>query len=139
MHFVQCTWHKPYAKQKMNIRTVYGCHLRWLNKCSAVAEMGDRLATIDMGRKLKGAVPLLGAGPGSPCNTIRPGPRPTFVPSGILIHPAIWPQQTWAEIWRLCPLPGGSGSASSTMFPRPMPTIAPSGILIHPAVWPQQT
>jgi len=28
-----------------------------LNKCSAVAEMGDRLATIDMGRKV-GAVPL---------------------------------------------------------------------------------
>jgi len=27
-------------------------------KCSAIAEMGDRLATIDMGRKL-GAVPLL--------------------------------------------------------------------------------
>ena len=30
-----------------------------INKCSAVAEMGDRLATIDMDRKL-GAVPLLG-------------------------------------------------------------------------------
>ena len=29
------------------------------NKCSAVAEMGDHLATVDMGRKL-GAVPLLG-------------------------------------------------------------------------------
>jgi len=29
---------------------------------------------------------------------MRPGPRPTFVPSGILIHPALWPQQTWAEI-----------------------------------------
>jgi len=28
-------------------------------KCSAVAEMGDRLATIDTGRKL-GAVPLMG-------------------------------------------------------------------------------
>jgi len=32
-----------------------------LNKCSAVAEMGDRLVTIDMGRKL-GAVPLMGEG-----------------------------------------------------------------------------
>ena len=30
-----------------------------LEKCSAVAEMGDRLAAIDIGRKL-GAVPLLG-------------------------------------------------------------------------------
>jgi len=55
-------------------------------KCSAVAEMGDCLATIDMGRKM-GAVPLLGGDAGSPCNTIWPGPRPTFIPSGILIHP----------------------------------------------------
>ena len=48
------------------MRTV--CHervclsARWrmyLNKCSALAEVGDRFATIDMCRKL-GAVPLLG-------------------------------------------------------------------------------
>ena len=32
------------------------------NKCSAEAEMGDRLVTIDMDRKL-GAVPLGGLGP----------------------------------------------------------------------------
>ena len=32
------------------------------NKCSAVAEMGDRLATIDMGRKLGGYVPFGAAG-----------------------------------------------------------------------------
>ena len=38
-------------------------------------------------------------GAGSASNTVWPGPRPTFVPSGILIHPAIWPQYTWAEIW----------------------------------------
>jgi len=31
---------------------------------------------------------------------LRPGPRPTSVPSGIWIHPAIWPQETWAENWR---------------------------------------
>jgi len=30
------------------------------NKCSAVAEMGDRLATIDLGRKLGGCSPLEG-------------------------------------------------------------------------------
>ena len=24
---------------------------------------------------------------------------PTSIPSGILIHPAVWPQQTWAENW----------------------------------------
>jgi len=32
-----------------------------LYKCSAIAEMGDRLATVDMGRKLR-AVPLRGGG-----------------------------------------------------------------------------
>jgi len=31
------------------------------DKCSAVAEMGDRLVTIDMGREL-GVVPLFGGG-----------------------------------------------------------------------------
>jgi len=64
-----------------------------INKNSAVAEMGDRLATIDMGRKL-GAVPLYWKGAGSPPNTIWPGPRPTSVPSFILIHPTVWPQYT---------------------------------------------
>ena len=28
-----------------------------------------------------------------------PGPRSTSVPSDILIHPAVWPQLTWAENW----------------------------------------
>jgi len=27
-------------------------------------------------------------------NTMWPGPRPTSVPSGILIHPTVWPQYT---------------------------------------------
>jgi len=40
------------------------------DKCSAVAEMGDRLATIDMGRKLGGLCPFLG-GAGSQCNTMQ--------------------------------------------------------------------
>ena len=95
-------------------------------KSSAVAEMGDRLTTIDtsptpffwgelgphltqcrlgwglspyqvaswsiqpfghkryMGRKLRGSAPL-GRGAGSPSNTMWPGPRPTCVPSFILI------------------------------------------------------
>jgi len=39
-------------------------------------------------------------------NTMWPGTRPTSLPSGILIHPAIWPQQTWAENWGLRPLFG---------------------------------
>jgi len=49
--------------------------------------------------KIDGAVPLLGGGAGSLCSTLRPGPRPTFIPSGTLIHPAVWPPQIWAENW----------------------------------------
>ena len=50
----------------------------WRNKSSAVAEMGERLATIDVARKVGGccAVPH-SAGDGSPSNTMSPGPRPT--------------------------------------------------------------
>jgi len=44
----------------------------------------------------------------APCNTKSPGLRPTSVTSGIWIHPAIWPQQTWADNWGLCPLGDGS-------------------------------
>ena len=60
-------------------------------------EIGDRLATADMGQKWEGAaVPLfLGGGrAGSPSNTMSPGTRPISVPSGILIHPTVWPQYT---------------------------------------------
>ena len=77
-------------------------------------DTSSRLATIDMGRKV-GAGSLF-RGVGSPSNTMRfrgfttmryinlrltylmsPGPRPTSVPSDILINPAVKPQQTWAE------------------------------------------
>ena len=44
------------------------------NKCSAVAEMGDRLATIGMGRKLGDCAPFGTAV--SPCNTMLPGRGP---------------------------------------------------------------
>ena len=53
----------------------------------------SRLATIDMGRKLGGFAPPFWGGAGSPSNTKWLWPRPTSLPSGILIHPAIWPQQ----------------------------------------------
>jgi len=39
-------------------------------------------------------VPLWGGGAGSPSNTMWPGPRPTCMPSFILIRPTIWPQCT---------------------------------------------
>jgi len=50
----------------------------------------SRLATVDMVEKLA-AVPLLG-GAVSASSTISPGPRPTSVPCGILMHRAVWSQ-----------------------------------------------
>jgi len=52
MLFVGCA----HNKRKM----VDGRHLEKSNKRSAVAEMGYRLATIDMGRKLEGCAPFEG-------------------------------------------------------------------------------
>jgi len=48
--------------------------IRNTNKSSAVAEMGDRLVTIDMGQKVGAAVPPFGVGgAASPSNTMSPG------------------------------------------------------------------
>jgi len=108
------------------------------NKSSAVAEMGDRLATIDMDRKV-GDVPLFG-GSSVPFNTMSLGPRPTALASGILIHSAIWPQQIWIENWGNVPLwGGGARSPSNTVSLGPSPTCMRSFILIRPTVWPQYT
>jgi len=54
-------------------------------------------------------VPLF-RGAGSPSNTMSPEPRqlpPCQVTSWSLVDPAVWPQQTWAEIWGCAPLGGG--------------------------------
>jgi len=58
---------------------------------SAVAEMGDH-GTAKWAEKWGAAVPLSVGGAGSLSNTMSPWPRPTSVPSGILIHPAVWLQ-----------------------------------------------
>jgi len=102
----------------------------------------SRLATID-GPKSGGGLlcPLFG-GSWSQSNTMSPGPRPTSLPSGVLVHPAVWPQQTWVENWEegLCPFGGeGAGSPSNTIWPGLRPTSIPSFTLIHPTVWPQYT
>jgi len=48
-----------------------------------------------MGQKVGGvAVPLSVGGAGFPSNTMSLGSLPTSVPSGILIHPTVWPQYT---------------------------------------------
>jgi len=65
------------------------------NKSSEVAEMGDRLATVNTGRKMEAAVcPFLQNGSWVPSNTMSSGPSPTSVPSGILIHSTVRPQYT---------------------------------------------
>jgi len=53
----------------------------------------SRLATADMGQKLGDCAPL-GRGAVSLSNIVWPGPRPTSIPSFILIHPTVWPQYT---------------------------------------------
>jgi len=47
------------------------------------------------------SVPPFPGGAWSPSNTMSPGPRLISLPSGILIHPAVWSQETWAENGRL--------------------------------------
>jgi len=62
-----------------------------LNKSSAVAEMGD-CGHNKHGPKKEGAAVHLSQRARTPSNTMWPGPRSTSVPSGVFIHPAIWPQ-----------------------------------------------
>jgi len=61
------------------------------NKSSAVAEMGDR-GHNRHGRKEGGGAVALSRTAGTTSNTMWPVSRSTSVPSGVFIHPAIWPQ-----------------------------------------------
>jgi len=85
--------------------------------------------------------PFFLGGGGSASNAMWPGPRPTFVSYGILIHPAVWPQQTCAENWRLCPFGGELGPhLTQCGLGRGLPPCQVSTfILMHPTVWPQHT
>jgi len=115
------TWAEAYLHTK--------CHL----------SQSTRLATTDISRKLgEGLFPFRVRGTGYPSNTMSHRPRPTSIPSGILIHAAVWPQQTWAENWGSVPLFGeGAGSPSNTKSPGLRPTSIPSGFLMHQAAWQQ--
>ena len=110
-------------------------HTKW--HLDASSRLGAR-----NGPKIEeGLRPLSREGAGSPSITKSPGPRPSSIPSDILIHAAIWPRQIWTENWGgLCPFGGGgAGSPSNTMWRGPRPTYVPSFILIRPIVWPQCT
>ena len=81
-----------------------------------------------------GCAPL---GAGFLSSTMWLRPRPTSIPSGILIHPAVWLQPTWAEDrGGAVHLFGVDESPSNTMWPGPRPTSMPSVILIHPSIHP---
>ena len=86
-----------------------------------------------MGRKFGGgAPPLFGEGERGPHLTqSRPGPRPTSIPSGILIYDAaIWPQRIWAENWGGC-APLGKGELGPHLTQcgqgRGVPSVKPFG------------
>jgi len=115
---------------------------RKLDACPFLGELRPRLATIDMGQKVGRGCALFFWG-GSWVHIEHKVARaegPTSIPSGILVHQAVWPQRTLAENWGLCLFSGGgAGSLSNTMSPGPRPTSVPSGILIHPTIWPQYT
>ena len=102
-----------------------------------IAQQLVRWATFSQnrhGQKGGGCAPL--GGTLSPSNTVSPEPRPTSLPSGILIQAAVWRQQTPAENWGLCPFLGG-GKLGPYLTQCGVGRGLPSGILIHPTVWPQ--
>jgi len=72
---------------------------------------------------------------GSWSNTLWPG-RGLPLWWHILIHPAVWPQQTWAKMGEAAmPLWGAAGSPSNTMWPVLRPTsILSLSITIHTEV-----
>ena len=95
-----------------------------------VAEMGDRLATIDMGQKL-GTVPLLEGELGPHVTQCGLGRGlPSYQVASGCIQP--FSHNKHGQIIGAVPLGGGAGSASNTMLPGPRPTLVPSDILIHP-------
>jgi len=94
------------------------------------------------GPKIGGGTPFLGRGRRAPSNTMSPEPRPTFVPSCIMVHQPFGQNRHGPKI-------GGGGCAPflerelrphlTQKSPGPRPTSVPSSILIHPAVWPHRT
>jgi len=87
-----------------------------------------------MGRKEGGAAVPLSRRAGTPSNTVWPGPRSTFVPSGHNRHgPKIgWGGCALFSVGSWVPIEHKVAWAEAYLH-------IPSGILVHPAVWPQRT
>jgi len=102
-------------------------------------DLSSRLATIH-GSKSGGCcgAPFWGRAELGPHLDNVTWPRYTSVPSGILIHPAVWPQHKLHGPKSgscFAPLLGEAGCPSNTMWPGPRRTSMLSFILIHPTVW----
>ena len=112
------------------------CTFLFPNKSSAVAEMGDRSATIDIGRKERAAACMLSSGvAGSRVEVYLRTKWHDLDPSLPFGHKGMG-----RKVGVLCPFLGGAGSPSNnTMSPGPRHISIPSGILIHPTVWSQYT
>ena len=114
-----------------SIRTLCG---ELCNKSSAVAEMGNSLATIDMGRKWGACPPFL---EGELCPRLTQC-RLVYLPTKWHLDPS--GHLATADMGRklgMCPF-WVSWSPSNTMWQRPRPTSMPSFILIDPTIWPQK-
>jgi len=100
------------------------------NKCSAIAKMGDRFATIDMDQSSQKDPHL------TQCGLDRglPPYQVAFYPSSSLAT-----TDMGQKLWETVPLCGGAGSPSNTTSPGPSSISVPSFISIHPTVWPQYT
>ena len=135
-------------------------------KSLAAVEMGDHLATINMGQKLLGRAPFLWGQEAEPHLTqCRLGRKffwaspPPFWGGGLGLHltqcPLGWGLHPYqVASWCIQPfghnrngpkklgsglcllLVSGAGSPSNTMWSGPRPTCVPSFILIRPTVWP---
>jgi len=130
--------HRKYICRKTPV-PIISSHSLW-NKSSAVAEMGKRLATIDMGWKLGGCC-------GPFCGEGELGPHLTQCRLSWGLSPyqvVCWSNSlATTDIGQkveglLCPFPWGRGGGSPYKT-KSRPTSVPSGILIHPAIWPQYT
>ena len=114
-------------------------------KSSAVAEIGDRLATIDMGRRGGGCCAPLRGGEMGPHLTQRrlaeaylhtkwhrdpsSGSANMDINGKLGAVPLLWGER-WGELGRHL-------TQCNAMSPGPRPASIPSGILMHPAVWSQ--
>ena len=126
--FLSCstrtTWRPHCGSLHWNISKTFGTRKQVLSS-SWDGRVGDRLATMEMDRKL-GAVPFLffwgGGGAGFPCNTMYLGRAlPSYQvaswSSQSIGHNKHGPKIGWGAVRR----GGGAGSASNTMLLGPRP------------------